>query len=98
MRPWLPAPRPRRSPAFGAWDRIELALVNGRYAPGLARVPALPGGAWVGGLAAAIANPIVADRIDAHARRDRALAGARVRRAQHRADRRRHPGARRART
>ena len=50
-------------PGFGAWERIELALVNGRYAPGLARVPALPGGAWVGGLAAAIANPIVADRI-----------------------------------
>lgn len=50
-------------PSFGAWERIELALVNGRYAPGLARVPSLPGGAWVGGLAAAIANPIVADRI-----------------------------------
>jgi len=50
-------------PALGAWDRVELALVNGRYAPDLARVPGLPGGAWVGGLAAAIANPIVADRI-----------------------------------
>ena len=50
-------------PALGAWDRVELALVNGRYAPDLARLPGLPGGAWVGGLAAAIANPIVADRI-----------------------------------
>jgi len=50
-------------PGLGAWERIDLALVNGRYAPDLARVPGLPGGAWVGGLAAAIANPIIADRI-----------------------------------
>ena len=50
-------------PGLGQWDRVDLALVNGRYAPDLARVPGLPGGAWVGGLASAIANPIVADRI-----------------------------------
>ena len=50
-------------PALGKWDRIEVALVGGRYEPRLSDVPALPGGAWVGGLAAAIANPVIADRI-----------------------------------
>ncbi|MEP7029033.1 MAG: Fe-S cluster assembly protein SufD [Candidatus Eisenbacteria bacterium] len=50
-------------PAFGSWDRIEVALVGGRYDASLAHVPALPGGAWVGGLASALANPVLADGI-----------------------------------
>ena len=50
-------------PALGRWDRIEVALVGARYDAALAQVPALPGGAWVGGLAAALANPVVSDRI-----------------------------------
>jgi Fe-S cluster assembly protein SufD len=58
-----PEARTAALPALGAWDRIDLALINGRYAADLANVPALPGGAWVGGLAAALANPVVADRI-----------------------------------
>jgi Fe-S cluster assembly protein SufD len=51
-------------PELGRWDRIEVALVNGRYGATLAQVPARPGGGWIGGLASAVANPIVADRIE----------------------------------
>jgi hypothetical protein len=44
-------------PELGAWERVELALVNGRYAPDLARVPGLPGGAGSAGSRRRSANP-----------------------------------------
>lgn len=57
-------PGPARAiPALGAWDRIEVGLVGARFDAALAQVPVLPGGAWVGSLAVAAADSILADRV-----------------------------------